>query len=126
MYELRLKKRKELIEKKWFNFALILLAIFLFSQGSALLKTSMGYAIPVIIISFLMHSRSIEKICLKLFKIEASIIANIAMLTTLSIISIICYFIPLKSIVIALLDLVSIIIYFITAFICFKFNKGEQ
>ena len=42
MYELRQKKIKELQQKPWFNYALLAIAIFLFSQGNEIIKKSDG------------------------------------------------------------------------------------
>lgn len=126
MYEMRQKQRNELRQKKWFNYALLLTAIFLFSQGSSAIKTNLGYSVATILLSFFLHTKSVGDLIEKHFKIKHSIIANIAMLISLSAITTICYFNKLHLSLIVILDLAAILIYVIAAVICSKFNIGEE
>lgn len=126
MYEMRQKQRKEMRQKKWFSYALLATAIFLFSQGSAIIKTNMEYALPLILLSFILHAKSVGNLTERIFKISSSTVANIAMLVTLSIISTICYFSKLSILYIVLLDIAAIAIYILAAIICSKFKIGEK
>ncbi|MGD9569507.1 MAG: hypothetical protein AB7V48_14550 [Sedimentibacter sp.] len=125
MYEMRQKKINEMRQKKWFNYALLAVAIFIFSQSSSIIKTNMGFALPLIIISFVLHSTSVGKLTESIFKIKSTVIANIAMVVALSVISVICYFNPIKIIYIILLDFAAIAVYVLAAFICSKLKTGE-
>lgn len=126
MYEIRQKKLKEMRQKKWFSFALLVTAIFLFSQGSAIIKSNMETALPVILISFILHTKSVGDIIERILKIKHSIIANIAMIITLSVVTIICYFSKQSVFYILLLDFAAIAIYVIMALICSKLKIGEN
>lgn len=126
MYEMRQKKRRELRQKKWFSYALLVTAIFLFSQGSAIIKTNLQYALPLILISFILHTASVGNLTERIFKINSSIVANIAMIIALSIATIVCYFIEIGALFIILLNLIAIVIYVITALICSKLKTGEN
>lgn len=126
MYEMRQKQRKEMRQKKWFSYALLATAIFLFSQGSSTIKISMEYALPVILISFVLHIKSVGNLTERIFKIESSLIANIAMITALIIISAFCYFNNLTFFIVAMLNFVAIAIYVIIALIFSKLKIGEK
>ena len=126
MYEMRQKQRKEMQQKRWFSYALLATAIFLFSQGSATIKTSTEYALPVILISFVLHIKSVGNLTERIFKIKSNIIAHIVMITALSVISIICYFNSIAFFYVFLLNIAAIAIYVITASICSKFKMGEK
>lgn len=125
MYEMRQKKIKEMKQKKWFSYALLAVAIFLFSQGSAIIDTSMEIALPAILVSFILHSNSVGNLTERIFKIKFSSVANIAMLVALTVISVICYFNPLKFLYIIILNFAAISIYIIAATIYNKLNTGE-
>lgn len=120
MYEMRQRQRKEMRQKKWFYYALLAAAIFLFSQGSAIIKTNMGYSLPVILISFILHSTSVGNLTERFLKIKVSIAANIAMLAVLSAVTAICYFNQLHLLYIVLLDFTAIAIYVAAAAVCSK------
>lgn len=124
MYELRQKKIKEMQQKRWYGYALLAVAMFLFSQGSAIIKTNVEIALPAILISFILHARSVGNLAERIFKIKKSIVANIAMLVVLSVISIISYLNPLKLIYIILLNIAAVTIYIITAAVSDKFKTG--
>lgn len=126
MYEMRQKQRKEMQQKRWFNYALLATAIFLFTQGSSVITTNTGYAIAAILLSFLLHVRSVVNLTERVLKIKSSNVANIAMLVSLSAISIICYFSKLNIIFISLLNFAAIAIYVIVAAISSKFKTGEN
>lgn len=126
MYEMRQKQRKEMRQKKWFYYALLAAAIFLFSQGSAIIKTNMGYSLPVILISFILHSTSVGNLTERIFKIKASIAANIAMLAALSSATAICYFNQINLLYIVLMDFAAIAIYVAAAAVCSKLKIGEK
>lgn len=126
MYEMRQKKRRELRQKKWYSYALLVTAIFLFSQGSAIIKTNLQYALPVILISFILHTTSVGDLTEKIFKINSSIIANIAMIISLCIVTVICYFVEIGIFFIIILNFIAIAIYVITALICSKLKTGEN
>lgn len=126
MYEIRQKQRKELMQKKWFSYALLAMAIFLFSQGSSIIKTHFGYSVSAILLSFILHTRSVGDLAERILKIKSSIVANIAMLVTLTTISAICYFSKLGFLIIVMLNLGAILVYIIVAAICSKFNIGEN
>lgn len=126
MYEMRQKQREEMRQKKWFNYALLAMAIFLFSQGSSVIKTNMGYSLPLILLSFLLHTQSVGSLAERIFKIKPSAIANIAMIICLSVISIACYFNKINIFYIVLLNFAAIAIYAITAAICSKLKIGEK
>lgn len=127
MYEMRQKQRKEMQQKRWFSYALLATAIFLFSQGSSVITTNTGYSIAAILLSFILHSRSVGNLTERIFKIKSSNLANIVMLISLSVISVICYFSKLNNpIFIVLLNFAAIAIYIITAAICSKFKIGEK
>lgn len=125
MYEMRQEKIRELKQKKWFSYALLAVAIFLFSQGSAIIKTNMEFALPLILISFILHIRSVADLTERIFKIKTSIIAIIVMLIALSVISFVCYFNPLKLLYIILLDFAAIAVHVILAVIFNKLKTGE-
>jgi len=123
---MRQKQRDEMKQKKWFYYALLAAAIFIFSQSAAIIKTNMEYSLPLIIISFILHSTSAGKLTERIFKIEASTAANISMLAALTVITVVCYFHPLHLLYIVLLDFVSIAIYVGAAAVCRKFKTGEK
>lgn len=125
MYEMRQKKIKEMKQNKWFSYVLLAVAIFLFSQGSAIIKTNIEVALPVILISFILHARSVGSITERIFKIKSSIISSIVMLVILSAISVLCYFNPLKLLYIILLDFAAIAVYVMSAAIFNKLKTGE-
>lgn len=109
-----------------FNPFLLVTAIFIFSQSSSVIKTNTGYAIAGIILSFIMHIRSVGNLVERIFKIKKSMNANIIMLIALSIASALCYFVRLNIVPIILLNLVSIALYIISATIFSKLNKGDN
>ncbi len=125
MYEMRQKKIKEMQQKNWFYYALLAAAIFVFSQSSAIIRTNIGFALPAILISFVMHSRSVGNLTERIFKIKASTIPNIAMLICLLAISLFCYFNPLRFSYIILLNLAAIAVYVIAAALFSTFKTGE-
>jgi hypothetical protein len=124
MYEMRQKRIKELREKKWFNYALLAIAIFLFSQGSAIIKTNLESALPVILISFVLHVNSVSNLTERIIKIKSSIVANMVMLVILSGTSIVSYIKPLELLYIVLLNISAIALHFLTALACHKFKIG--
>jgi len=126
MYEMRQKKLKEFQQKRWFGYAVLAAAIFFFTQGSSVVKEGIGYALPVILISLLMHARGAGILAEKLLKIKASAAATAIMLLVLSATAITCSFIKINIIIILLLDLAAIALYFGTAHICSKFKTGEK
>lgn len=126
MYEMRQKQRKEMLQKRWFSYALLAIAIFLFSQSSSVITTNLGYSIAAILLSFILHSRSVGNLTERIFKIKSSNVANIVMLISLSVISVVCYFYKLNIIFIVLLNFTAIAIYVITAAICSKLKMGEK
>lgn len=126
MYEMRQQKIKELQQKKWFSYALLAVAIFIFSQGSSVIKESMGYALPAILLSFILHARGAGILAEKLLKIKASAAAPAIMLLVLSATAVFCSFVKINIIIILLLDLAAIALYFVTAYICSKFKTGEK
>ncbi|GEM_PF-382676 len=126
MYEMRQQKIKELQQKKWFSYALLAVAIFIFSQGSSVIKESMGYALPAILLSFILHARGAGILAEKLLKIKASAAAPAIMLLVLSATAVFCSFVKINIIIILLLDLAAIALYFVTAHICSKFKTGEK
>lgn len=126
MYEIRQKKMKELKQKPWFNYALLAVAVYVFSQGNAILRSSTEIALPVILISFILHARSVGNITEKILKIKSNSVANTAMLVALFIISAFCYFYELKLPYIILLDFASIAVYAAAAFVCNKLKTGEH
>jgi hypothetical protein len=126
MYEMRQRQRKEMRQKKWFYYALLAAAIFIFSQGTAIIKTNMGYSLPLILISFILHSTSTGNLTERIFKIKASITANIAMLAALAAVTAICYFNQLHLLHIVLIDFASIAIYVAVAALCSKFKIGDK
>lgn len=125
MYEQRQKQRKQMMEHKLFNPLLLVAAIFIFSQSTSVIKTNTGYSIAGIILSFIMHIRSVGELVERIFKIKKSTHANIIMLVALSITSAICYFVRFNIVYIILLNLVSIALYIISAAILTKLNKGD-
>lgn len=126
MYEMRQQKIKELQQKKWFSYALLAVAIFIFSQGSSVIKESMGYALPAILLSFILHARGAGILAEKLLKIKASAAAPAIMLLVLSATAVFCSFVKINIIIILLLDLAAIALYFVTVHICSKFKTGEK
>ena len=125
MYEMRQQKIREMKQKKWFSYVLLAVAIFLFSQGSEIIKTNIEIALPVILISFILHARSVGSLTERIFKIKSSVISSIVMLIILSAISVLCYFNPLKLLYIILLDFAAIAVYVISAAIFNKLKTGE-
>lgn len=125
MYEIRQKQKKEMMEHKLFNYVLLAAAIFVFSQSSSGIKNNTGYSIAGIILSFIMHTRSVENLTERIFKIKKSTYANVIMLATLSITSVICYFVNLNIIYIVLLNLASIALYIVSAAIFSKSKKEK-
>ncbi len=126
MYEMRQQKIKELQQKKWFSYALLAVAMFIFSQSSSVIKENMGYALPAILLSFILHARGAGILAEKLLKIKASAAAPAIMLLVLSATAITCNFVKINIIIILLLDLAAIALYFVTAHICSKFKTGEK
>lgn len=125
MYEMRQQKIKEMKQKKWFSYALLAVAIFLFSQGSAMIDTNMEVAIPVLLISFILHTNSVGNLTERIFKIKSSAVANIAMLIALSAVAAVCYNKSLNILYIILLNFAAIALYIILAAIFNKFKSGE-
>lgn len=126
MYEVRKQKQKELREKNWFYYALLAAGIFLFTQGSRLLSKSGGYAITSIFLGIITQSVSMEKLFLRIFKFNSHKNSKIAMIILLLIISVICYFINLKYIIIVLLNLTSIVLFILVSFIHLKFKDKKE
>lgn len=122
MYEIRQKRRNEMRQKKWFSYALLATAIFLFSQGSSIIRTNTGYALPAILLSFILHAGSVGNLTERIFRLKPSVAANIAMIAALCAVSVICYFNMLKIFHIVLLNFAAIAVYVITAAICTKLN----
>ncbi|WP_312699827.1 hypothetical protein [Sedimentibacter sp.] len=125
MYEMRQKQREERLQKSWWSYALLAAAIFVYTQGCSLLKTNMGYSLPLIILSFIMHLRSVSDLARKILKIKESKNANIAMLIALIAVAVVCYLRELGIIYILLLNLAAIFVYVITAAIFSKHNKEQ-
>ncbi len=125
MYEIRQKKMRELKNKKWYPYALLATAIFLFSQGSSIIKSSIGYTLPVILISLILHAKSVGILSEKLFKIKYSPSANAAMIIFLAAVATFCYFNKLNVLLIIMLDIAAIAIYVAIAFICSKLKTGD-
>ncbi|WP_312812488.1 hypothetical protein [Sedimentibacter sp.] len=125
MYEMRKKKQREMQQKNWWSYALLAAAIFVYTQGCSLIKTNMGYALPLILLSFIMHLRSVGDLSKRIFKLKESKLANIAMLTALTAIAIICYLNDFNVFYILLFNLAAIFIYVITAAIFSKHNKEQ-
>ncbi len=115
MYEIRQKKRNEMRQKKWFSYALLAIAIFLFSQGSSLIRTNMGYALPAILLSFILHAGSVGNLTERIFRLKPSAAANTAMIAALSVVTIVCYFNALNIFHIVLLNFAAIAVYVIAA-----------
>ncbi len=122
MYEIRQKKRNEMRQKKWFSYALLAIAIFLFSQGSSIIRTNMGYALPAILLSFILHAGSVGNLTERIFRLKPSAAANTAMIAALSVVTIVCYFNALNIFHIVLLNFAAIAVYVIAAAICTKIN----
>lgn len=125
MYEMRKKKQREMQQKNWWSYALLATAIFVYTQGCSLIKTNMGYALPLILLSFIMHLRSVGDLSKRIFKLKESKLANIAMLTALTAIAVICYLNDFSVFYILLFNLAAIFIYVITAAIFSKHNKEQ-
>jgi len=123
MYEMRKKQQKEMQEKKWWSYALLISAIFLFSQSSLVINKNMGYSLALILVSLIMHSRSVGDLVKRIFKLNPSRIANIAMITALVIIAVFCYFVKIHFVYIVLLNIGAIAIYVAVSAFCSKLNK---
>ncbi|WMJ77570.1 MULTISPECIES: hypothetical protein [unclassified Sedimentibacter] len=126
MYEIRQKKMQELKQKKWYPYALLATAIFLFSQGSSIIRSSIGYTLPVILISLILHGKSVGTLSEKLFKIKYSPAANAAMIIFLAAIAAFCYFNKLGVLLIIILDILTIAVYVAIAYICSKLKTGDM
>jgi len=124
MYEMRKKKQKEMQENKWWSYTLLAAAIFLFSQSSSVINKSMGYSLALILLSFIMHARSVDDLVKRIFKLNPSVAAKIAMIAALIIIAVICYFIRINIVYIVLLNMGAIALYVIVSAICFKLSKN--
>ncbi|WP_326906789.1 hypothetical protein [Sedimentibacter sp. MB31-C6] len=70
------KKLKEMQQKSWWNYALLVAGIFVYTQGCSILKSNLEFAIPVIIFGLLMHSNSLKKIIHNLLLKEKDSSAN--------------------------------------------------
>ncbi|NYB73339.1 hypothetical protein HZF24_04215 [Sedimentibacter hydroxybenzoicus DSM 7310] len=125
MYEMRKRKQREMQQKNWWSYALLAAAIFVYTQGCSLIKTNMGYSLPVILLSFIMHLRSVGDLSTKIFKLKESKTANIAMLIALTAVAVICYLKELNIFYILLLNIAAIFIYIIAAAIFSKHNKEQ-
>ncbi|MDF2949193.1 MAG: hypothetical protein K0R07_1221 [Sedimentibacter sp.] len=125
MYEMRQEKIQKMKQKKWFSYALLAVAIFLFSQGTAIIDKSMEAAIPVLLISFILHTNSVGDLTERIFKIKYSKAANIAMLIALSTAAAVCYIKKFNILYIVLLNFAAIAIYIIFAAIFNKSKSGE-
>ncbi|MDW5300189.1 MAG: hypothetical protein SA378_08645 [Sedimentibacter sp.] len=116
---------REMQKKKWWNYAMLAAGIFLFTHACSILSTNIQFAAPVLIFSLFMHSSSMKDLGQRLLKTEPVKISNIAMLLSLVIIAVICYFSKLSLLNIFMLNLAAIAIYIILSAICFKlFNKN--
>ena len=125
MYEMRQKQREEMRQKKWWSFALLGIAILIYTQGCSLLNTNMGYALPLILLSLLMHLRSVSNLARRIFKLKESKKANTAMMIALAAVAVLCYLNEFRIIYILLLNLAAIFVYVIAASIFSKHNKEQ-
>ena len=121
MYEIRKKKQQELRGKWWFLYILLILGIFLFSEGCILIRKSSGTAFATVLLGVILHSASVGGLYERIFKKSSSKIANMSMIIFLLIVAVICYFIKFGFVLIILIDLFSILIY-VTVSLIFK-NK---
>ncbi|WP_313339861.1 hypothetical protein [Sedimentibacter sp.] len=125
MNEMRKRKQKEMQQKNWWSYALLAAAIFVYTQGCSLIKTNIGYSLPVILLSFIMHLRSVGDLARRIFKLKESKKANIAMLIALAAVAIICYLKEFNIFSILLFNLAAVFVYVITAAIFSKHNKEQ-
>lgn len=125
MYEERKRKQKEMQQKNWWSYALLAAAIFIFTQGCSLIKTNMGYSLPVILLSLIMHSKSVGNLAKRIFKIKESKQANITMLFALTIVALLCYLKQYNIFNILIFNIVAIFVYVIAAYIFSKLNKEQ-
>ncbi len=125
MYEERKRKQKEMQQKNWWSYALLAVAVFIYTQGCSLIKANPGYSLPVILLSYIMHFRSVGDLTRRIFKIKESNIANIAMLIALTIVAILCYIKEFEILYVFILNIAAISVYVITAALFSKHSKEQ-
>ncbi len=125
MYEMRKKKQKEMQQKNWWSYALLAAAIFVFSQACSLIKTNTSYALPVVLLSYIMHYRSVGDLSRRIFKLKESKAANISMLIALTLVAFICYIKEFTIFNILLFNIAAIFVYVIVAALFSKLNKEQ-
>nr|WP_312578196.1 hypothetical protein [Sedimentibacter sp.] len=142
------KQVRAMMKKPWWNYALLIAGVFLFTEGCSLLYGSdeLSIQISVILFSMIMHGTSLrdlsKSILLKshdnntkqsdeknniqhdqALKDKASLTANIIVQILLVIVAVSCYYIEFKITDIILFDIFIIIIYGIISVISYKFYR---
>lgn len=126
MYEIRQQQRKQMREHRFFYHFILVIGIFVFSQGCSLMSKSTGYAATAAILGIMLHRHSVDKVLESIFKISPHKNAKNLMIIALALIGIFSYFVRLGYILFLLLDLASIILYAIVAFISSKSKKEQE
>lgn len=118
------KKLKEMQQKKWWNYAMLAAAIFLFTQGCSILSNNIEFATPAIFFSLFMHNSSMKDLGQRLLKAEPINASSIAMILALIVIAVISYFTKLNLLNIFMCNLGAIALYVIISAINLKSSKN--
>lgn len=145
------KRQVQLLKKKpWWNYALLLAAIFLYTEACSLLyqNKQLTVQIPVIIFSMILHGASLKNLNMKLvlsrymdktqtsvekitkdenmkIKEKSSFIANVVIQTLLVAIAFFIYLTKLKVLQILFLNIMIILIYSLVSVISYKCIKSK-
>lgn len=115
MYEMRQKKIREMQQKNWWSYTLLAAAIFIFTQSCSLISAKPGQSLSVILISLIMHVKSVGDLTKRILKIKESKAANIAMVIALLTVAVICYIKTYSIFIILLFNIAAVFTYVITA-----------
>nr|WP_300092353.1 hypothetical protein [Sedimentibacter sp.] len=107
------KKLKEMQQKKWWSYAMLVAGMFVFIEGCTILKTNTGSALPAIILSLFMHSSSMKDLGKRLLKHEPGTAANIAMLLALLLAAAASYLKEINLSAIFLMNISAVIVFLI-------------
>lgn len=130
---------RAVMKKPWWNYALLVAGIFIFTQGCYQLNRNIELAFSLIFFGMIMHGYSMKNLCGKLltrmnrsgmekdrFEIiisKSAASANIIMQIMLLVISIFCYFYHLSIAYILLLDVAAVAVYIIASSIKYSLES---
>ncbi len=126
MYEIRQQQRKQMREHRFFHHFILLIGIFVFSQGCQLMTRSPGYSAAAAILGIMLHRHSADKVFTSIFKFIPHKNAKISMIIILCILALFSYFKRLRFIFFLFLDLGSLVLFAATAFIYQKLKTRQE